>query len=217
MQHPQLSLQSVLDALDLDAACMPLLEEARLPDPGSEGYTPETIYTAIRAIGNLLDAPRQAGQLAEDLEERINIVTHKLKFITEENKPRVLLLNDTDMLAAGTAGYLSRLVYLAGGIFHTYSATDTDQKPDILIIINDRPMPQLLAGLPEMLAKPQWAAAPAVVNNRIYIIHNRNHLRQPGAGIADDTEVLAEIIHPKQFIFGRDQDVWMKFDWQQLT
>ncbi len=214
MQHQRLSLRSVLDALGLDAACLPLLEEARLDDTTNKGYAPENVYAAIRTIGAILNVQQRADQLADDLQERIDIITHKLKFITAENKPHVLLLNDTTPLEADAAGYLGELVRLAGGILHTCGASGADREPDILITVNDKPMPQLLAELPEMLAEPQWSGIPAVTNNRIYIMHHRDHLRHPGAQIADDAEMLAEIIHPKHFFFGRDEDAWMKFDWQ---
>ena len=48
-------------------------------------------------------------------------------------------------------------------------------------------------------------------NGEVYIVHHPDHLKQPGALIADDIEILAEILYSGQFIFGRDEDAWMRF------
>ncbi|WP_262245519.1 hypothetical protein [Parapedobacter soli] len=201
MQSTRLSLQSILTALDLDAACLPLLEQAPARDDLLRAHTPESIYIATRTIGDILNAQEKADRLADDLAERINIVTHKLKFITEESKPNVLFLADVSPMRPIYDAYLETITRFAGGIpIQATHASAAEAAADVIVIINDKPIPQLLATLPGLFTVPA------------YIIHHPNHLRQPGALIADDIEILAEILYPKQFFFGRDEDVWMKFD-----
>src|SRR5690606_28678947 len=98
MRSTPLSFHSILTALELDAACLPLLEQSPARDELLYAHTPDAIYTAIHTIGDILNAQQKANQLVESLEERINIVSHKLKFITDENKPHVLLLADISPL-----------------------------------------------------------------------------------------------------------------------
>ncbi|MGV3763560.1 ABC transporter substrate-binding protein [Parapedobacter sp.] len=212
MLRTRLSLHSILSALDLDTACLPLLEEA----PGHEAilgaHTPHAVYAAIRDIGNILRVAPKANQLAEDLEERINIITHKLKFITDENKPHVVFIADIPPVRPVNDAYLETITRLAGGIPVTSFAEGA--AADVMVVIGETPMQQLIATLPTLIATPEWTQTKAVKQGNVYIIHHPDHLRQPGALIADDIEILAEIFHPKQFIFGRDGDVWMKFEVQ---
>lgn len=211
MQRPLLSLHSILEALELDAACLSLLEQTLEYQDFIHSDTPEAIYKAIRTIGSILNAQPQADQLAENLEERINIISHKLKFIADENKPKVIFFRDASPISIAEDGYLANLIRIAGGIHQTEVLTE-ESNPDLLIIFNEKPISQLLTELPQALST--WSQTPAVTNNHIYIIHHDGYLRQPGALIADDAEILAEIFYPKYFVFGRDEDVWMKFEWQ---
>ena len=208
MQRPFFSSRSVLEALELDTACISLLEQTPEYQQLIHADTPEAIYTAIRTIGSILNVQEQADQLVEDLEERLNIITHKLKFIAEESRPKVAFLQDVSPQSVEPTGYLANLTRLAGGIPQTEALTD-GSNPDILVIFSEQPVSALLAGLPQVLSA--WSHTPAVANNRIYICYHNGYLRQPGARIADDAEILAEIIYPNYFVFGRDADVWMKF------
>ena len=207
-----LSLNSILTALDLDTACLPLLAEAPGHDTLLHAHTPDAIYAAIRDIGHTLQVEAKANQLADDLEERINIVSHKLKFISDENKPRVLFLADVAPIRLVDNAYLAAIARVAGGI--PVSTPTEGAVIDTLVIISEKPVQQLLAALPNWLAMPEWAETEAVKQGNIYLIHHPDHLQQPGALVADDIEILAEIFYPKQFIFGRDEDAWMKFEGQ---
>lgn len=212
MQSPPLSLHSILDALDLDAVYIPLLEQAPTYAQLLQANTPETVYSAIQTIGDVLNASQRAHQVIENLEERINIIAHKLKFIAEDNKPTVLFLNDVSPTKTLYNEYLGNLIRIAGGRIHTDTRNDV-QNPDTIIVVSDKPVSQLLTELPNGLSTPAWSQTAAIKNGNVYIIHG-GFLRQPGTMIADDAEILAEILQPKYFIFGRDEDAWMKFDWQ---
>ena len=210
MRSTRLSIQSIQAALDLDAACLPLVKEAPVHDELVRAHTPDSVYAAIRAIGDLLNVSKKANELAESLEERINIVTHKLKFIADESRPRVLFLDEVSPAHTIHDAYLEAIARVAGGIpIHADSETTT---ADAVIVVSEKPIPKLLAELPILLAMPEWSSTAAVKNGQVYIIHHPDHLRQPGALIADDIEILAEILHGNQFIFGRDEDAWMKFE-----
>ena len=209
MRSTRLSIQSILTALDLDAACMPLLEKAPVYEALLRSHTPDAVYAAILTIGDLLDCPQQATRLAESLEERINIVTHKLKFIADESRPRVLFLDDVAPAHTVHDTYLDTIARIAGGIPVRPDAGPASAST--IVVVSDKPVPQLLTGLPDLLATPEWSETAAVKNGEIYIVHHPDHLQQPGALIADDIEILAEILYSGQFIFGRDEDAWMRF------
>lgn len=210
MQKPALSLHSILEALGLDSACIPLLKETTAYSQMTQAVAPEEVYQAIRSIGETLNLQSEANQLAEDLEERVNIIIHKLKFIPEEHKPKVLCLADVSPMIMVQNEYLSQLISVAGGV--NYLNWDKENfNPEILLLIHDKPISELLNELPNALSTSFWENTSAIKNNNIYLIHDTRYLRQPGALIADDTEILAEIINPQYFIFGRNEDAWMPF------
>lgn len=211
MRSTSLSFQSILTALELDAACLPLLEQSPARDELLNAHTPDAVYTAIHAIGDALNAQQKASQLVESLEERINIVTHKLKFIADENKPHVLFLADISPLQVAHNAYLENIIRVSGGI-PAYALGET-AVADVIVVVNTD-ISRILSGLPGLLTTSELAKAAAVKNANVYIIHHPDHLREPGALIADDIEILAEILHSKQFYFGRDEDAWMKFEGQ---
>jgi|SRR5690606_21833810 len=211
MQCPPFSAHSILEALALDTACVSLLEQTPEYQKLAHAKTPEAIYTAIQAIGRILNVQEPADRLVEDLEERINIITHKLKFIATENKPKIAFLHNTSPLTLAPDDYLANLTRTAGAIPQTGNWATTSN-PDVLIVFSEKSIAQSLTELPNVLSA--WSHIHAVTNNRIYIVHHSGYLRRPGAGVADDTEILAEIIYPNYFVFGRDNDVWMKFEWQ---
>jgi len=63
-----------------------------------------------------------------------------------------------------------------------------------------------------LLEQPGFAELKAVKNNRIYIADGNQYFNRPGPRIVDSIEILAEIINPKQFIFGYEGNGWIKFD-----
>lgn len=167
---------------------------------------PEDILSAL--IASL------AGQYpemdTETLEERINIIRHKLKFFTEDQKPEVCLLTSANGEWYRDA-YTEALVQLAGGRIWR-SDTGTPAGPGLLLIVYRGQLSKELEALPGLLMQPQWALSPAVQHNRIYLADGHRFLTGPGAGMAEDAELLAEILHPRQFIYGYNGDGWLQFE-----
>src|SRR5690606_37873889 len=106
----------------------------------------------IRVIGDTLQAAPKAHYLVENLEERINIISHKLKFITDENKPRVLFLSDVSPVQLASNTYLETVARIAGGT--PISAPLDAVIADVIVVVSEKPIPQLLTVFPALLAKP---------------------------------------------------------------
>lgn len=62
-----------------------------------------------------------------------------------------------------------------------------------------------------LLDRPGFASLKAVKNDRFYIADGNQYFNRPGPRIVDSIEILAEIIRPKQFIFGYEGEGWIKF------
>lgn len=138
------------------------------------------------------------------LEEEINIIFHKLKFISIESRPMVETIDHSQ--PAIDPAYLEELNEIAGA--QNNPLTKTPENTDILIFIE--PSPNFLGSLPQLL-KDQYSDFKAVENNNIFIIQKPEFGKHKEDFLLD-TEILAEIIQSKYFVFGHEGNHWIKFD-----
>jgi iron complex transport system substrate-binding protein len=207
------SLKDVEEALenllDKDANIMSL-----------EPNTLADIFADIQRIADSLGVKEQGELLLELLNERIDIIRHKLKFITD--KPTVACIEWIEpLMLAGN--WTPELVDIAGGKsilttngkhspFVQWEAIQ-EQNPDIIIVMPcgfsiERTMKEMHL----LLALPGFAEMKAVKNNRLYIADGNQYFNRSGPRMVDSIEILAEIINPKQFIFGYEGNGWTKFE-----
>mgnify|MGYP001045943570 CR=1 FL=1 len=134
--------------------------------------------------------------LREQLQDRVDIVEHKIKFM---DKVPVAVL-DSDNLQNTI---LNHILETAGGF------TERDLKRARVIIYQDQHTSMLaMMGVVPALLEKEW---PAVEYNRLYLM---DELR----GDQDDPEFLvalledvAEILYPGYFVFGNEGQRWMSF------
>jgi iron complex transport system substrate-binding protein len=86
------------------------------------------------------------------------------------------------------------------------------QDPDIIIVMPcGFSIERTMKEMDILLQLPGFVELKAVKNNRVYIADGNQYFNRPGPRIVDSIEILAEIIHPKQFIFGYEDNGWLKF------
>jgi iron complex transport system substrate-binding protein len=157
-------------------------------------------------------------ELTEELQERVDIIRHKLKFI--EQKPTVACIETLEPLTLA-AHDIPELVSIAGGAVVLAEANKPSLQvqweqiqqidPDIIILMpSGFSIERSIKEADLLLQLPGFMELKAVKNSRLYIadgsqyFYNANH-------IVDAIEILAEIINPKQFIFGYEGEGWIKF------
>jgi len=153
-------------------------------------------------------------ELTEYQRERLELIEHKLKFVSE--RPLVLCLEDAEYLKP-TTHYFNDLVALAGGkpvslpdAEDLYTAI-AEQNPDVLIIAPPSGSAvQAMGSIPQLLERLTFTVINAIKNNRIYVIDADFFVTQC-PDMVDRTELLAELLYPKQFIFGYEGKGWIKF------
>ena len=179
----------------------------------------DSIFNNIREVAAVLNVSENGEQLIEDLQQRVDIIRHKLKFM--ENKPTVACIEWLEpMMVSGN--WVPELVSIAGGVpilaengKHSPYVKWEDiqqQDPDVIIVMPcgfsvERTMKEVNL----LLQLPGFTEMKAVKNDRFYIVDGNQYFNRPGPRIVDSIEILAEIIHPKQFIFGYEGDGWIKF------
>lgn len=180
------------------------------------------ILADIRNVAAALGVQARAEVLVEELEERLGIIRHKLKFIGQ--KPRVACIEWlSPLMAAGN--WTPEMITIAGG--QPLLAADGDHSPvitagqlgeadpEVIVIMPcgfsvDRTLSEI--GL--LLELPGWQELSAVRQNRVYIADGNHYFNRPGPRIVDSAEILAEIINPRQFVFGYEGEGWVRFDMQ---
>jgi len=178
------------------------------------------IFREIKEISVILDVEEAGNTLIEDLEERIDLIKHKLKFFPA--KPKVALIEWlSPIMVAGN--WIPELVESAGGTpllaengkhspFVEWQQI-YDANPDILIVTPcGFSIARTLQEIDLLLNLPGWRDLEAVKNNRVYIADGNAYFNRSGPRIVDTIEILAEIITPKYFNYGYEGEGWIKFE-----
>ena len=177
------------------------------------------IFKDIETVAAALNVPAAGEQLLEDLNERVDIIRHKLKF--SENKPTVACIEWLEPLML-SGNWMPELVGIAGGTSilaepgkHSPYVNWEDirlQDPEVVIVMPcGFSIERTLKEIDLLFQLPGFGELKAVKNNRVYITDGNHYFNRPGPRIVDSIEILAEIIHPKQFIFGYEGEGWIKF------
>jgi hypothetical protein len=132
----------------------------------------------------------------EQLQDRIDIVGHKIKFM---DKVPVAVLNSKNEANQ----QLNELLLLAGG--------EIQQNPvqaKVLIYLEpESSMLNLMGEVPALLQK-EW---PAVEFNRLYLMEPLKSNYTDAEGLVEVLEDIAEMLNPGYFIFGNEGKTWMSF------
>ncbi|MES2808923.1 MAG: hypothetical protein V4619_09885 [Bacteroidota bacterium] len=151
--------------------------------------------------------------LPEELQERIDIITHKIKFM--EQRPMVACIVALDPIRLATDD-LAQQITKAGGTPIVGDAEMLVQlNPDVIILkLEGHAIEQAMASYDTVAQLPGFLNLKAVKSNRFYIIDGNRIFNSDEETYVDAVELLAEIIYPKQFIFGHEGEGWIKFNLQ---
>lgn len=180
----------------------------------------EGVLDNIREVAVALNAVNAGNELLEELKERIDIIQHKLRFI--EKKPTVACIEWLEPLMT-SGNWVPELVTIAGGTpvlsepgKHSPYVNWEDlrtQDPEIIVVMAcGFSVERTLKEINTLLQLPGFADLQAIKNKRFYIADGNQYFNRPGPRIVDSIEILAEIINPKQFIFGYEGEGWIKFE-----
>jgi iron complex transport system substrate-binding protein len=166
--------------------------------------TIDELFAAIRSIGQAVDYPEKAEQLAADIKEQLDQIRESSSSL---KKVKVLWVIQTEPVrVAGVKTFVNEIIELAGG--QNAIAPTGDQYPSIsteeIIGCNAEVIIQSAMGT-EDLAKQQKAAEkfwsrfpnlPAVKDKRIYVINPDTVLRL-GPRIGEGAQAVAQCLRQK--------------------
>lgn len=201
-------LSQIVNSLDLPESLISKIDGEQEPIESKE-----ELFQLIQRVGIEGDKVDEAADMVADLEERINLIGHKLKFIQEDQKPAVLVLKAVNPPVFETNEYLDEILKVVGSKVYDAQISDGEKvfNPDALLIISDQ-MESLFSDVAILLALDEWKNTNAVKKNRIYLIDGKEQFQGYSTRIADDIEVLAEIIYPQYLTFGGIGESWIQFE-----
>ncbi|WP_419801651.1 cobalamin-binding protein [Mucilaginibacter sp.] len=179
----------------------------------------DAVFTDIKTVSEVLGVPERGEDLLERMQERLELIRHKLKFITQ--KPTVACIEWTEpLMMAGN--WTPEMVEIAGGqsvlaisgkhspVIDWMDLVQAD--PEIIIVMPcGFSIERTLKEMDVLLQQPYFRDLQAVKNNRFFVADGNQFFNRSGPRIVDSVEILAEIINPKQFIFGYEGTGWIKF------
>ncbi len=139
------------------------------------------------------------------IEEEIDILIHKLKFISAEARPSTLVLNQANSYEPLFSSQIIDTIAIGGGKL----LADKFDNPNRLIFIQHNE--DLYAEIISVLEDDVISRTDAVKQNEIYII-NKTDFGTEEEGFLSDVEIAAEILQPKYFVYGRQGNDWVRFD-----
>ena len=178
------------------------------------------IFKDIKTIATTLGVENEAEQLIESLEERIDLVKHKLKFFP--NKPKVAAIEWlSPMMVSGN--WIPELIDIAGGKsviavsgkhspFVKWEEIQAEDPEIIVVMPCGFSISRTLQEIDLLLGLPGWKETAAVKNNRVYIADGNAYFNRSGPRLVDSVEILAEIINPKFLNFGYEGTGYIKFE-----
>jgi iron complex transport system substrate-binding protein len=177
------------------------------------------IFNEIKTVSEILGVADRGADLTDRMHERMDLIKHKLKFITQ--KPTVACIEWIEpLMMAGN--WTPEMVEIAGGQAilaqsgkHSPAINWMDlvqADPEIIIVMPcGFDIERTLKEMDTLLQQSYFRDLQAVKNNQLFIADGNQYFNRSGPRIADSVEILAEIINPKQFIFGYEGTGWIKF------
>jgi len=209
MQHKQqVFVDHILQALSLQKELISLEVLSSLYQQDYQIARTADLHAAILSIAKQVDHATLAQSYLQELEEQIDIILHKLKFIAPNDRPHVLLLDADNQYATFQTPYIRQAVEIAGG--KLVQAISNEQEIDKLIILSDQPT--VYSSLPGIINSPLLAPSKAIEKNQVYIITKTEFAAVEGVDYLIELEILAEIIQPKYFIYGHEGQDWLQFE-----
>jgi iron complex transport system substrate-binding protein len=206
------SLRDVEDALGQLVDSRPRVVSLHPNDLGD-------VWRDMHRVAEALEAPERGKQLVLELTRRMAPIAKQAQSI--QHKPRVACLEWIDPLMA-SGNWMRELVEIAGGV-NVFGQPGKHSpllsleelaaaNPDVILVLpcgwdiaRSRPEMEVLT------VRPEWSRLRAVQHGNVYLLDGNQYFNRPGPRLVESLEILAEVLHPKQFSYGHGERGWQRF------
>jgi len=155
-------------------------------------------YIGMSFLNAIINEIKEEG-LREELQDRLDIIQHKIKFM---DAVPVVSLDTYNQLNYALEG----VILDAGGIFHPFA----DGAKVVIYLQKDKTISELMAAVPALL-EAEW---PAVTYSRVYLMDGVALADEDPLTLVTALEDIAEILYPGYFVFGNEGINWISFKTQ---
>jgi iron complex transport system substrate-binding protein len=209
--------QSACDVCAISAADVEAAVRKAAVDTRVLALSPATLadlFSDILAVGKATGRLAQARELVARLRARIASLACRVQAMAERDRrlsPRVAVIEWLDPpMAAGN--WVPEMVRLAGGVDVLGKAGDHSHwiswddvaaaDPDVVILVPcGFPLDRVVIEAGSLAVRPHLERLRASREGRVFAIDGHNLFNRPGPRLVDSLEVLAELLHPGQFVF----------------
>lgn len=176
------------------------------------------VWADMRRVGRALGVDDAAHSAIVGLQARLARIRRTAA--QADRRPTVAAIEWIDPLMAG-GNWMPELIEAAGGesLFATpgqhspwleWSAL-AEADPDVILVLPcGFTIPQSLADIPLLTARPEWRELKAVREGRVFVIDGHHYFNRPGPRLVESAEMIAEILHPRLFGFGHEGSGWVR-------
>jgi iron complex transport system substrate-binding protein len=170
----------------------------------------------VERVAVAADCAPAGAALVTRMRQRLDAIRERAQHA--HSRPRVACIEWLDpLMVAGN--WVPELVELGGGTYelvpagkHSRMITWDDlvaARPDVVIVMPcGFTLEQTRRELPEVVARPEWQALPAVRDRRAYSVDGNAYLNRPGPRIVESAELLAGLIQPGFFASRIPEGSW---------
>lgn len=179
----------------------------------------QDIWTGIEEVAVALGVPDRGTQLVVTLRNRLDELAKRVARI--ERRPTVACIEWIDpLMAAGN--WVPELVELAGGVslfgeagrhspWMTWESL-VERDPDVIVVMPcGWDIPRCRTEMSPLTERTEWPALSAVRHGQVYLTDGNQYFNRPGPRVVESAEILAEILHPREFIFGHEGTGWVRW------
>lgn len=175
------------------------------------------VFADIERVAAAIGRVEAGTALVAAMKRRLDAVATKAAPL---KKPRVACIEWIEpLMAAGN--WMPELVAIAGGenLFGEAGKHSPWMTMDELVAADPNVIIVLPCGfdiarcrveMPALTAKPDWRGLRAVREGQVYLTDGNQYFNRPGPRLADSAEILAEILHPSVFRFGREGTAFVR-------
>ena len=188
--------QTVIDAL----------EQVNIPVYALAPNSFEDVYANIQTVGRMTGHEIEAGQVAAEMQARVDAVVEQVAAIPQEERLTVFWETfDEPLMTAGPATFTGQMIELAGGAsifadvaedYPQISAEEVIARNPAAILGSDSHGDRLTPD--QVAARPGWDRIDAVKDGRIHLIDG-NIVSRAGPRLAEGVEAIARALYPELF------------------
>ena len=178
----------------------------------------DDVFTDVRRVASALGVEARGEALVAEMRARMQAIADRARTLPEVSIACIEWIEP--LMSAGN--WMPTLCERAGGrslfgeagkhspwmTFDQLRAKD----PEVIVVLPcGFDIARTLQEMPLLAAQPGWRELRAVHDGRVAVADGNQYFNRPGPRLVDSLEILAELLHPRDFDFGHRGRGWVPF------